>query len=56
MSPRDPLKPLAKLHIHSYHIPKFRTIRPVVTENMSGQNVDGLRHAPKPGGPLSPPF
>ena len=38
--------------------PHFRTIRPVVTENSSGQNLGEFRHAPPPrppGNPLSSP-
>ena len=32
------LKSFAKLYIHIYHTAKFKIIRPVVTENSSGQN------------------
>ena len=41
--------------------PDFRTIRPVVTESLPGQNLSGFGHVPcvyvlGGGDPLSPPF
>ena len=53
-SHRDPLKPIRKLHIHIYHYSNVKTIRPVVTENSSGQNLGRFWHAPAEH--LSPPF
>ena len=41
---------LAKLHIHFFISPNFRTIHPVVTENLSRQNLGIFLHAC--GGPL----
>ena len=46
--------PFAKLHIHIYHTSNFKTSRPVVTENLSGQNLGWFWHTAEE--PLSPPF
>ena len=46
--------PFAKLHIHVYHTLNFKTISPMVFENLSGQSLGRFWHAPEE--PLSPPF